>query len=218
MADETDPQLTEEYGVQEAVQEQKREEENIEAIAQEEALEEEYANELENQRQQEFQATNALYEQSRSFLGPSLFKYLIILLIFALPNDILDALDFTGFGIIISWFISFFLSMATVIIMWFGDSELKRVQGHMGNIEKYQKTLAKNLTRVSAKLAKFAPKNPLMKVLVGSALEMIPIISLLPWSCISVAMAYQDERKTFKDMQEQSKALINISPEAIEMV
>ncbi len=136
------------------------------------------------------------------FSGPSLFKYALILLFFAVPNDIIDAIDVTGLGMIFSWFISTSLSVVTLFLVWFTDSELKRVKSHMANRGKYQKVLAKTATKVAAKLTKFAPRNPVVKVLAGTILEVIPVISLLPWSSISVFLAYTDERKTFKEARE----------------
>jgi hypothetical protein len=144
------------------------------------------------------------------FSGPSLFKYALILLFFAIPNDIIDAIDVTGLGMIFSWFISTSLSVVTLFLVWFTDSD----RG------KYQKALAKTATKVAAKLTKFAPRNPVVKVLAGAILEMIPVISLLPWSSISVFLAYTDERKTFKEAQEimESDEIGPLSESVPEMV
>lgn len=154
------------------------------------------------------------------FNGPSLFKYALILLFFAVPNDLIDAIDFSGFGIPISWFVSQLLSAATLFIVWFADSELKRVKSHMARKGAYQKALAKTATRVAAKLIKFAPRNPAVKILAGAVLEMIPVISLLPWSSISVFLAYTNERKTFKEAREiaESEEISPLSETAPEMV
>ena len=154
------------------------------------------------------------------FTGPSLFKYAIILLFFAIPNDLIDAIDITGLGMILSWFISTSLSVITLFLVWFTDSELKRVKSHMANRGKYQKALAKTATKVAAKLTKFAPRNPIVKVIAGTILEMIPIISILPWSSISVFLAYTDERKTFKEAREimESGAVNPLSETVPEMV
>lgn len=183
------------------------------ALAEQTELEEIQANELalQRDREQEAQATNALHEEGQSFSGPSLFKYFIILIMFAIPNDLIDALDFTGIGIMLSWFTSFYLSAITVIIMWFADSELKRVKGHMAKRGEHQKALAKTMTKVASKLTKFAPKNPVIKVIAGAVLEMIPFVSILPWSSISVFLAYSDERKIFKEAGEASEDFGQIS-------
>lgn len=164
----------------------------------------EYANQLAAQQEtyQEQQGRGGL----PLFSGPSLFKYALILMLFAIPNDLIDAIDITGLGMVLSWFISTALSVATLFLIWFTDSEFKRVKSHLANKGRYQKTLAKTATRVAAELTKFAPKNPTVKILAGAILEMIPIISLLPWSTISVFLAYADERKTFKKAREVAKS------------
>ncbi len=133
------------------------------------------------------------------FSGPSLFKYALILLMFAIPNDIIDALTFTGFGFLISWFVSAFLSITMIFFTWFSDSEFQRVKSHMANKDKYIQNLTGTATKVAAKLTKFAPKNPVVKLVAGAVLEMIPLIDILPWSSISVFLAYADERKTYKE-------------------
>jgi len=119
---------------------------------------------------------------------------------------------------ILSWLISAFLSLTTLFLMWFTDSELKRVRNHMANRSKYSQALTRTMTKVATKLTKFAPKNPLAKIIAGTVLEMIPIISILPWSTISVFLAYADERKTYKEAVtglEDTSQTSEISPEMV---
>ncbi|MDO8496595.1 MAG: hypothetical protein Q7S43_04090 [bacterium] len=168
-------------------------------------------------RANQLASQQAAYQEQRGqtsmplFSGPSLFKYALILLFFAIPNDLIDAIDITGLGMIVSWFISTFLSVATLFLVWFTDSELQRVRSHIANKGKYQEALAKTATKIAVKLNRFAPKNPVVKILTGAILEMIPIISLLPWSSISVFLAYADERRTFKEARKMSE-LEEMSP------
>jgi len=178
-----------------------------------------YANQLALAQEQNQQLeTKQLYEEERSLVGPSIFKYSLILLLFAIPNDVIDVIDFTGIGMILSWLISAFLSLTTLFLMWFTDSELKRVRNHMANRSKYSQALTRTMTKVATKLTKFAPKNPLAKIIAGTVLEMIPIISILPWSTISVFLAYADERKTYKEAVtglEDTSQTSEISPEMV---
>lgn len=182
-------------------------------IAEEEEI---YANQLalQQEQDQELQTIDALQEEARSFSGPSLFKYLIILLMFAIPNDLIDALDLTGIGFFISWLISFFLSVSTILITWFSDSELKRVKEHMAKKASYQKILSKKGTRFAARLIKFAPRSPVVKAIAGAILELIPLVSILPWSTISVGLAYLDERNMHKQAREGSSDLLPSYQEA----
>ena len=212
MVDQTEQQLYEE--METSANEARRRELELEELKEREAREvigeknllEETRGEVEYANQLAAQQTAYQEQQGRDsnplFSGPSLFKYALILLFFAIPNDIIDAIDITGLGMILSWFVSTSLSVVTLFLVWFTDSELQRVKSHMANRGKYQKALAKTATKVAAKLTKFAPRNPVVKVLTGAVLEMIPVISLLPWSSISVFLAYADERKTFKEARE----------------
>lgn len=184
-----------------------------ESLAQEAAIQEaqlqeaEYANRLAFEQEQATIATSAIQQEGLSFGKASLLKYMIILLVFAIPNDAIDAIDLTGIGMVVSWFISLFLSVSTIFVTWFFNSELNRVKDHMSKVENHKKTLAKAATRISSKLSKFAPKNPVIKVVAGTVLEMIPIISILPWSSICVLLAYWDERSAFKEARKHSEEL-----------
>lgn len=196
----------------------------IEEVTEEENLLKETGGETEYANRLAIQQAN--YQEAResndviSFSGPSLFKYALILFLFAIPNDLIDAIDITGLGMILSWFISTFLSVITLFLVWFTDSEFKRVKDHLANKGKYQRALAKTATKVAAKLTKFAPRNPIVKIVAGTVLEMIPIISLLPWSSISVFLAYADERKTFKEAKgvAESEEISPLSETVPEMV
>jgi hypothetical protein len=189
-----------------------------EAELKEEILRSNQLAQAQNIQQEEQKETAALRKISQSFKGPSLFKYGILLLMFAIPNDLIDLLDLTAVGMIVSWIVSALLSAGTIIVTWLADSELKRAQGHMKNIQRYQQATVRTMTKVASKLARFAPRNPVMKVVAGTVLEMIPIISILPWSSICVFLAYQDERHTFKEVEEQSKELSSLSESTPEMV
>ena len=178
----------------------------------------EYASQLALKQSQANNEARAFSGMAKTFEGPSLLKYLIILIVFAIPNDLIDAIELTGYLIVLSWLISFFLSATSIIVMWFSDSELKRVQGHMAQRGKYKQVLTKNTAKLAAKLSKFAPRNPVVKVIAGAILEMIPIISILPWASISVCLAYWDERQTFNAARESYEETPSTSSEAIEMV
>lgn len=155
---------------------------------------------------------------SQLFSGPSLFKYALILLLFAIPNDIIDALDFTGIGFLFSWLISLFLSVSTLFLMWFSDSEFKRVKNHLSQKTKNIQRAEKVLTKTATKIARYAPRNPLIKVVAGCVLELVPIVSILPWASISVYLAYMDEKKAYKQAKETAGEIQDISEPELEMV
>lgn len=202
--DDTEQQIEFEQ-IETVANEARRRELELKELKAREAKEEEQAQEFEEAREIDHMnllaAQQAAYQEAqrssnvRLFSGPSLFKYAIILVMFAVPNDIIDALEFTGLGMLLSWFTSAFLSAVTILLTWFADSEFQRVKSHLANKAKYKRAIA-------AKLTKFAPKNPVVKIIAGAVLEMIPIASILPWSSISVFLAYGDERKAFKEARE----------------
>lgn len=161
----------------------------------------EYANQLASEREQEVNATTALQEEGRSFGNPSLIRYLILLFVFAVPNDAVDAFELTGFLVILAWFVSFFLSVGSILFSWLTDREQKRADLYMKRLEAFQATVIHG-TRTVFRLAKFFRKNPTMKLIAGAVAEMIPFISLLPWSTIAVIWAYVDERKNYKNAKE----------------
>lgn len=166
----------------------------------------EYANQLVSEREQEVNATTALQEEGRSFGNPSLIRYLVLLFVFAVPNDAIDALELTGFLVILAWFISFFLSMGSILFSWFTDHEQKRADLYMKRLEAFQATVI-HRARTVFRLAKFFRKNPTMKLIAGAVAEMIPFISLLPWSTIAVIWAYADERKNYKNAKRSGEEI-----------
>lgn len=166
-----------------------------------------YANQLALERDQETQTTSAIQEEGRSFGHPSLIKYFLLFFVLAIPNDAIDAIELTGFLVIIAWFVSIFLSITSILIFWFTDQEQKRAKTFMNKIEEYQRT-AYRTARTGLMVAKFfrntrwarrVMANPTFKLVAGSVLELIPFLSVFPWSSISVILAYLDERKIYKE-------------------
>lgn len=182
-------------------------------IADAQLAELEYAGQLALEREQEAQITDALAEEGKSFGHPSLIKYFLLFFILAIPNDAIDAIELTGFLAVIAWFVSLFLSITSILIMWFTDQEQKRAKGFMKKIEEYQRT-AYRTVRTGLMVAKFfrntrlagkVTRNPMFKIVAGAVLEFIPFLSIFPWSSISVILAYFDERKTFKEARESGE-------------
>jgi hypothetical protein len=195
----------------EAVREELALEEQDNAIAQQEAFEEEeeYANQLAAEQEQALayqQEISVLDNIKQSLTSPSIFKYLLILAVFAIPNDLIDALEFTGVGLIISWLVSMFLSAGSMLVTWFADGEMQNIKAHQKNLQNYKKKAVGVLTKTASSIARFAPRSPLGKILIGTILEMIPYISIFPWASICTLLAYNDERKTYKETLKELNA------------
>ena len=177
----------------------------------------EYANRLALEREQEIQVTNTIQEEGRSFGRPSLIKYFLLFFVLAVPNDVIDAIELTGFLAIVAWFASAFLSITSILVFWFTDQEQKRAQGFMKKVEEYRRTAIRT-TRTAFRVAKFFRKNPTMKIVAGAVAEFIPFISIFPWSSVSVILAYLDERKTYKEAVKTSEEVsdeVHSSPEPV---
>lgn len=179
----------------------------------------EYANQLAFEREQEVQVTDALVEEGKSFGHPSIIKYFVLFFMLAIPNDLIDTLELTGFLVILAWFVSFFLSMSSILISWFLNNEQARANTYTKKVEEFQKNVA-HATRNVMRVAKFfrntktagkIMKNPVFKIVAGAIAEMIPFISIFPWSSISVILAYLDERKTYKNARETSEEVASDS-------
>lgn len=169
----------------------------------------EYANQLAFEREEEAAVEKQVEEiknEGASFGSPSLIRYFILLFIFAIPNDVVDTLELTGFLIILAWFVSFFLSMGSILFSWFTDHEQKRADLYMKRLEAFRATVV-HRARTVFRLAKFFRKNPTMKLIAGAVAEMIPFISLFPWSTIAVIWAYVDERKDYRNAKESGEEI-----------
>lgn len=199
-----------------SLEEQEQEEQDIE-----------YANQLALERDQQNNITASLAEEGASFSSPSLIKYYILLFWLAIPNDVIDSFEFSGFGVIVAWSVSLFLSMASILISWMTDQEQKRAQGYMKIVKEFEKNATQTI-RTAARATKLfrktkfitkANKNPTIKLLIGGAAELIPILSILPWSSICTILAYLDERKTYKNARKSgediSTQISNPEPEMV---
>lgn len=175
----------------------------------------EYANQLAFEREEEAAVEKKAEEiknEGASFGSPSLIRYFVLLFIFAIPNDAVDTLELTGFLVILAWFVSFFLSMGSILFSWLTDHEQKRADLYMKKLETLQATIVHG-TRTAFRIVKFLrkfnffKKNPTMKLIAGAVAEMIPFISMFPWSTIAVIWAYADERKDYKNAKESGEEI-----------
>lgn len=225
-----DQQLLEGRLAQEATrQEIEAEEPEPQELAFQEAQEEaafqeaDYANQLASEQEQEVNAINILHEEGKSFGSrPSFIKYFVLFFMLAVPNDAIDALELTGLLEILAWFVSFFLSISSILIFWFFDHEQKRAQAYLKKTEEFQKTLA-HTARTVLRVAKLfrhtkVARNPIFKIIIGAVAELIPFLSIFPWSSISVFLAYLDERKAYKNAKETGEEIGKIAIERPEMV
>jgi len=136
-----------------------------EAIEDELDKEEQYAEEL--VADQELYAAQAeaveLHNQGQEFRHPSYFKYFVVLGPLAVIVDIIDFVDLSGLGILLGRMISFAASAAIILIFWFTNTNQKRADEYVENIQKRAEVIAarianaeKNILRV-ARLSRKVP-------------------------------------------------------------
>lgn len=193
----------------------------LESIAEEELNEEEeieYANQLAEARNIELNRAEEIDNEGRAFGKPSWIRYFVLIFVFAIPNDIVDAVEITGFGIIFSWIISIFLSVASIIFAWFTDQEQKRTQEYVKKLEAVQASIVRTSKGV-LRVTKFFKKNPTAKLAAGAIAELIPLLSMIPWSTVAAIWAYMDERSNYKQARTAGQDVSSqISEAASEMV
>lgn len=197
--------------------------------------------------QQDFYAAqkelSSMHKEGQSYGKPSYFKYGIL---FALAGiiDLVDLVDATGVGMIISKIVSFSLTGAIYGIILLIGTKYKKAQAYAQNAEKriqdLQKTINRaeqRLVKVSAALGKsrvpgtkkagravargvseikkLASKNPATKVLIGGTLNMVPYLAILNIMVVWIYFVYRDEKEALQTARETSETAIQKIPAAI---
>jgi len=217
---------------EEEIDEQVRAEAELQEI--EENEEEEAMNELASEQEAYLlqKQLEQLLQEGQSFGHPSYFKYFVILIPWAVIVDIVDVLDLTGIGAIIGRAFSIFSWLCIIFILWFTDQKYKRSQNYAEGLEdriaqinqdlarvtKYSlkgsrylrrvpgmKGIARKIPRALVKIRRFIRKNPITKVLIGGAINIVPWISVFNLLFVWVYFSYRDEKKGYEHASEISK-------------
>ena len=207
------------FQVEEARQELESEENEVIAADEgAEIAEDEYTNELALEQAREEDELNQeiaqVSSEGKSFGSPDLIKYFVLLFVLAVPNDAVDAGELTGFLLPLAWWISLFLSVTSILVSWFTDEEQKRAEGYVKKLEALQARVV-SITRTAFRVAKFFRKNPTMKIAAGAVAEMIPYISILPWSTIAAIWAYLDERSIYKNARKTGEEVASQTSQSV---
>ena len=78
------------------------------------------------------------------------------------------------------------------------------------------KGVARAIPRGLVKVRRVAKRSPLGRILIGSGLNSIPIINIVPWQVISIIMAYSAEKQTLEEArQATSEAIEQLQAQAV---
>src|SRR3989338_489644 len=173
----------------------------------------------------------AVSEEGQSYKNPSLLKYGFLFFV-AGAIDAVDFLDLTGAGIIIAKIVSIAGTCIIYFTLWLTDSRFKKAHELIGNLEEAildvqqkaarvsslamrtsrviskipgMKGLARRIPRTMVKIRRLARKNPLTKVLIGGAINLIPFLAIINLMIVWVWLNYHDEKKAFKHARQSSQ-------------
>lgn len=171
---------------------------------------------------------NKLTEEAQNLGHPSHLKYAFLFLVAGIV-DMVDLADVTGIGILISKVVSIGGTGLIYFTLWLTDGKMKRAQiigedaaqavlalqqsisqasrtamrtaktlGHVPGL----KGLARQIPRTTVNIRKIARRNPLTKILVGGAINLIPWVAIVNLMVVWVYLSYRDEKKTLKESRE----------------
>ena len=125
--------------------------------------------------------------------------------------------------------------VSIILVSWFTDTKLKNAQSHPEEVGKAvilaqqriatatrtglrtakalrkipgMKGVARTIPRGLIKVRRVAKKNPLGRILIGSGLNSVPIINIIPWQVVSVLMAYRAEKQTLEEARRTTNEAI----------
>ncbi len=165
------------------------------------------------------------------FKKPSKLKYAFLFTVAGII-DVIDVLDVTGVGIIISKIVSIGGTGIIYFTLWLTDTQLKKAHkyeddlsmvgmGFEDKIQRYSrlamktskklakipglKGVARKIPRTLVKLRRVARKNPITKVLLGGVINLVPFLAIINLMVVWIYLVYRDEKKAFKKAREAAQ-------------
>ncbi len=188
------------------------------------AHEELVKNQLSHAQSQQQQQT-AIAETTQQIKKPSFLGYLLLFFLAAIL-DIIDLIEFTGVGIIISKIIQVFATIFFVSIAFLVNKKIKRMRMASDFLDmrakrillrvqqlrtryaaaiklsrkvKFLRKPVRKFALATRKISKAITRNPIGKSLLANVLEFIPLVGVLPFQMISVYLMYRDHKKTYAE-------------------
>ena len=212
--------------------------EQLEAFEYQEKLtqEEEIANQL--AAEQEYFAAlgeaESIAQKGRKFKNPSIIKYAFAFSLAGIA-DLIDLIELTGLGVLPNLIISIIASLLIALILWLTSGEVKKAEKYIKNISQELEQIQARIARASkfamraakagrrygptrgisnkllksmARFRRYAAGSPVLRVIVGGALDIIPFIDILPFNLIGVYFAYKLEKGTLKEASEVGDSIL----------
>ena len=177
------------------------------------------------------QQFNNLIEEGQQFGSPSFLKYGFLFAVAGVV-DIVDVADATGIGIIISQIVSIGGTAVIYLTLWLTNGKFKKAHQYGEDLEASVATFRTQVARIDqmslrgakaigkiprlkgvsrgARLAriqikKFARKNPLAKILIGGAVNLVPFVAIINLMVFWIYLSYRDEKNAFRQAKEASE-------------
>lgn len=183
--------------------------------------------------QQFYQAQQQINRLAREAvkLGPSLLKYSFLGVV-AIMVDVVDGADLTLVGIAISKVVSLVGTGIIYFTLWLTNGKVKRASEMTAHLEEallhaqqavarasrvamrasrllkryaITRNLGRQLGRSLVKIRRAARRNPLTKILIGGAINLVPWLAIINLLTIWVILAYWDEKKLLKEAAESAQ-------------
>ena len=145
----------------------------------------------------------ALSAEGQSYKKPSFLKYSFLFTVAGIV-DVVDFLDLTGIGIIIAKIVSIA-----------GSSFAMKSSKFLGKVPG-MKGLARKIPRAMVGVRRLARKNPLTKVLIGGAINLVPFLAMINLMIVWIWLTRHDEKKAFKQAREASDEAAEQTSQTIE--
>jgi len=153
------------------------------------------------------QRVKQILEEGQQFGKPSYFKYGFLFGI-AIIVDIIDFADLTGIGLIFSKIVSIGGTAIIYLTLFLTNGKVRKAGEFGKNLEASVVTFQAQAVRFSKvlrkfpDLSKFVSKNPLTKILIGGAINLIPFIAIINLLTFWVYLSYRDEKNSYRQARE----------------
>ena len=160
------------------------------------------------------QQYNQALQEAQQYRHPSYLKYGFLFAVAGIM-DIVDVLDVTGVGIIISKIVSLGGTAMIYLVLFLSNGKIKKAQQYGDRLSasvaafQAQAARAERIGLRASKILGKVPglkgivnKNPLTKILVGGVINLVPFLAIINLMVFWVYLSYRDEKNTYRQARE----------------